>query len=185
MPVLIERTHPTKGKLRAVYAYIRRQREKGKQALAESKAKEEEERQRKREEEKKKETVEDVKKEIAELEAKLEQLKQKKHDLFSQFKKALNYEDEVRRQQEIQALKTAGSVNSRTVQGLSTVQGPIGVVGQTQIALGDALPCSGKIRFVLEQTVVISSVYVCWWYAWGRSIILLSASPPPPPPPPP
>ncbi|XP_068748561.1 putative mediator of RNA polymerase II transcription subunit 26 [Montipora capricornis] len=146
MPVLIERTHQTKGKLRAVYAYIRRQREKGKQALAESKAKEEEERQRKREEEKKKETVEDVKKEIAELEAKLEQLKQKKHDLFSQFKKALNYEDEVRRQQEIQALKTAGSVNSRTVQGLSTVQGPIGVAGQTQIALGDVLPCSGAVK---------------------------------------
>ena len=67
MPVLIERTRPPKAQLRAVHAYIRRQREKGKQALAESKAKEEEEKQRKKEEEKKKETVEDVKKEIAEL----------------------------------------------------------------------------------------------------------------------
>lgn len=150
MPVLIERTRPTKHQLRAVYAYIRRQREKGKQALAESKAKEEEEKQRKRDEQKKKETVEDVKKEIAELEAKLERLKQKKHDLFSQFKKALNYEDEMRKQRELQAMKAASAhvTSSRGIQGLSTGQGAMTTNVHPQSALVDSLPSSGEQRFI-------------------------------------
>ena len=146
MPVLIERTRPPKAQLRAVHAYIRRQREKGKQALAESKAKEEEEKQRKKEEEKKKETVEDVKKEIAELEAKLEQLKQKKHDLFSQFKRALNYENELKRQQENQAaLKASVNVttSSRGVLGLPTGQPFISQSVPLQPGLMDAVPNSG------------------------------------------
>lgn len=150
MPVLIERTRPTKDQLRAVYAYIRRQREKGKQALAESKAKEEEEKQRKREQEKKKETVEDVKKEIAKLEAKLEELKQKKHDLFSQFKKALNYEDEIRKQQELQAVRAAASsvhvASSLGVQGLSTGQAALTSSVQQQSALVENTSNSGVIR---------------------------------------
>lgn len=147
MPVLIERSRPTKNQQRAVYAYIRRQREKGKQALAESKAKEEEEKARKREEQKKKETVEDVKKEIAELEIKLEQLKQKKHDLFSQLKKALNHEDEARRQQEHQAMKTAATgshvANSRTMQILSTAQSSMTAMGHTQLPQVDGGPVTG------------------------------------------
>lgn len=147
MPVLLEGTRPTKDQLRAVYAYIRRQREKGKQALAESKAKEEEEKQRKREEQKKKETVEDVKKQIAELEAKLESLKEKKHDLFLQFKKALNYEDEMRKQQELQAMKVAATVHvasSRAAQGLPTGQGALTGSVHPQSALADTVPSSGK-----------------------------------------
>ena len=155
MPVLLERTRPTKDQLRAVHAYIRRQREKGKQALAESKAKEEEEKQRKREEEKKKETVEDVKKEIAELEAKLEQLKQKKHELFSQFKKALNYE-EMKRQQETQAaLKASAHVASSTrgVQGLSTGQAVLMPNAHPQSALLDTPPSSGVINIHYMYTV--------------------------------
>ena len=148
MPVLIERTRPTKDQLRAVYAYIRRQREKGKQALAESKAKEEEEKQRKREQEKKKETVEDVKKEIAKLEAKLEELKQKKHDLFSQFKKALNYEDEIRKQQELQAVRAAASsvhvASSLGVQGLPTGQASLTTSVQQQSALLENTSNSGN-----------------------------------------
>ena len=103
MPVLLERTRPTRHQLTAVYAYIRRKREKGKQALAESRAKEEEEKQRRREEEKKKETVDDVRKEIAALEAKLCKLKREKHELFLQFKKALN-EDEMKKQRLNQAI---------------------------------------------------------------------------------
>ncbi|XP_067032374.1 G protein pathway suppressor 2-like [Acropora muricata] len=150
MPVLIERSRPTKNQQRAVYAYIRRQREKGKQALAESKAKEEEEKARKREEQKKKETVEDVKKEIAELEIKLEQLKQKKHDLFSQLKKALNHEDEARRQQEHQAMKTAATgshvSNSRSMQILSTAQGSMTAMGHTQLPLVDGGPVTGVVK---------------------------------------
>lgn len=146
MPVLLERTRPSKDQLKALYAYIRRQREKGKQALAESKAKEEEEKQRKREEEKKKETVEDVKKEIAELEAKLERLKQQKHDLFNQFKKALNYEDEIRKQQEMQAMKAASVhvASSRGVQGLPAGQGALTTSVHQQSALVDAVSSSGK-----------------------------------------
>ena len=147
MPVLLEGTRPTKDQLRGVYAYIRRQREKGKQALAESKAKEEEEKQRKREEQKKKETVEDVKKQIAELEAKLESLKEKKHDLFLQFKKALNYEDEMRKQQELQAMKAAATVHvasSRAAQGLPTGQGALTGSVHPQSALADTVPSSGK-----------------------------------------
>ena len=149
MPVLLERTRPTKDQLRAVYAYIRRQREKGKQALAESKAKEEEEKQRKREQERKKETVEDVKKEIAELEAKLEQLKQKKHDLFSQFKKALNYEDEMRKQKELQAMKAAASVHvtsARAVQGLPAGHNALTTTAHPQSTLVDTGPNLGKKR---------------------------------------
>lgn len=151
MPVLIERTRPTKDQLRAVYAYIRRQREKGKQALAESKAKEEEEKQRKREEQKKKETVEDVKKSIAELEEKLEQLRQKKHDLFSQFKKALNYEEELRKQQDLQALKAASAhiTSSRGIPGLPVGQGVLTASVHPQSTLVDAVPSSGKQRFML------------------------------------
>lgn len=155
MPVLIERSRPTKNQQRAVYAYIRRQREKGKQALAESKAKEEEEKARKREEQKKKETVEDVKKEIAELEIKLEQLKQKKHDLFSQLKKALNHEDEARRQQEHQAMKTAATgshvANSRTMQILSTAQGSMTAMGHTQLPLVDGGPVTGITSEMLSN----------------------------------
>lgn len=146
MPVLLERTRPTKAQLRAVHAYIRRQREKGKQALAESKAKEEEEKQRKKEEEKKKETVEDVKKEIAELEAKLEQLKQKKHDLFSQFKRALNYENELKKQQESPvALKSSVHVptSSRGVQGLQAGPSFITPSVHPQPGLMDAVPNPG------------------------------------------
>ena len=148
MPVLLERSRPTKDQQRAVHAYIRRQREKGKQALAESKAKEEEEKQRKKEEEKKKETVEDVKKEIAELEAKLEQLKQKKHELFSQFKRALNYENEMKKQQENQAtLKAAVHVgsSSRGVQGLSAGQPTLTPSVHPQSALVDSVPSSAGV----------------------------------------
>ena len=148
MPVLLERSRPTKDQQRAVHAYIRRQREKGKQALAESKAKEEEEKQRKKEEEKKKETVEDVKKEIAELESKLEQLKQKKHELFSQFKRALNYENEMKKQQENQAsLKASTCItltsSSRGVQGLATGQVALTPTVHPQSTLADAAPGSG------------------------------------------
>ena len=150
MPVLLERKRPTKDQQRAVHAYIRRQREKGKQALAESKAKEEEEKQRKKEEEKKKETVEDVKKEIAELESKLEQLKEKKHELFSQFKRALNYENEMKKQQENQAsLKASTCItlasSSRGVQGLTSGQVLLTPPVHPQSALGDATPSSGEI----------------------------------------
>lgn len=150
MPVLLERSRPTKAQQRAVHAYIRRQREKGKQALAESKAKEEEEKQRKKEEEKKKETVEDVKKEIAELESKLEQLKEKKHELFSQFKRALNYENEMKKQHENQASMKASTCitlpsNSRGVQGLVTGQVTLMPTVHPQSALGDAVPSSGVI----------------------------------------
>ena len=156
MPVLIERTRPTNDQLRAVYAYIRRQREKGKQALAESKAKEEEEKQRKREQEKKKETVEDVKKEIAKLEAKLEELKQKKHDLFSQFKKALNYEDEIRKQQELQAVRAAASsvhvASSLGVQGLSTGQAALTSSVQQQSALVENTSNSGNHERTKQYT---------------------------------
>ena len=152
MPVLIERTRPTKDQLRAVYAYIRRQREKGKQALAESKAKEEEEKQRKREQEKKKETVEDVKKEIAKLEAKLEELKQKKHDLFSQFKKALNYEDEIRKQQELQAASSVHVASSLGVQGLSTGQAALTSSVQQQSALVENTSNSGNHERTKQYT---------------------------------
>lgn len=150
MPVLLERSRPTKDQQRAVHAYIRRQREKGKQALAESKAKEEEEKQRKKEEEKKKETVEDVKKEIAELELKLEQLKEKKHELFSQFKRALNYENEMKKQQENQAsLKASTCItlasSSRGIQGLATGQFALTPSVHPQSVLGDATPSSGVI----------------------------------------
>lgn len=150
MPVLLERSRPTKDQQRAVHAYIRRQREKGKQALAESKAKEEEEKQRKKEEEKKKETVEDVKKEIAELESKLEQLKEKKHELFSQFKRALNYENEMKKQQENQAsLKASTCItlagSSRGVQGLATGQAALTPTAHPQSSLGDGAPSSGVI----------------------------------------
>lgn len=157
MPVLLERSRPTKDQQRAVHAYIRRQREKGKQALAESRAKEEEEKQRKKEEEKKKETVEDVKKEIAELESKLEQLKQKKHELFSQFKRALNYENEMKKQQENQAsLKASTCItltsSSRGVQGLATGQVTLMPTVHPQSALVDAVPSSG----------VINALHVCY-----------------------
>ena len=148
MPVLLERTRATKDQLRAVYAYIRRQREKGKQALAESKAKEEEEKHRKREQEKKKETVEDVKKEIAKLEAKLEELKQKKHDLFSQFKKALNYEDEMRKQQELQAMKAAAaSFHVFGVQGLPSGQAALTTSVYPQSALVENTSNSGEHNY--------------------------------------
>lgn len=102
MPVLIERERPSKQQLKAVQAYIVRRRLKERQALEESRAKEEAEKQRKREEDKKKETVEDVKMEISKLEAKLESLKNEKHQLFLQLKKVLN-EDEEKRQKERQA----------------------------------------------------------------------------------
>ena len=106
MPVLKERERKTKDQLKAVFAYIRRKRDKEQQALAEIRAREEEEKKRKREEEKKKETVEDVKKEIEKCEAKLEELKQEKHRLFQQFKRVLN-EEETKRQQEREAATLA------------------------------------------------------------------------------
>lgn len=155
MPVLLERARPTKDQLRAVHAYIRRQREKGKQALAESKAKEEEEKQRKREEEKKKETVEDVKKEIVELEAKLEELKQKKHELFSQFKKALNYENEMKKQQETQAsLKVSAHVagSMRGVQGLLAGQAALTPNARSQSVLLDT-PASTGVIYSIQSKV--------------------------------
>jgi len=162
MPVLLERSRPTKDQQRAVHAYIRRQREKGKQALAESKAKEEEEKQRKKEEEKKKETVEDVKKEIAELESKLEQLKEKKHELFSQFKRALNYENEMKKQQENQAsLKASTCItlasSSRGVQGLATGQATLTPTVHPQSALGDAVPSTGEVICTSNVLTCISS----------------------------
>lgn len=154
MPVLLERSRPTKDQQRAVHAYIRRQREKGKQALAESKAKEEEEKKRKKEEEKKKETVEDVKKEITDLEEKLERLKQKKHELFSQFKRALNYENEMKKkQQEVTSLKATVhhiASSSRGMHGLSAGQTTLTPSIHPQSALVEAVPSSGVIIYQLQ-----------------------------------
>ncbi|KAJ7387745.1 negative regulation of B cell receptor signaling pathway [Desmophyllum pertusum] len=105
MPVLLERSRPTKDQQRAVHAYIRRQREKGNKLLPRAKRRRKKKK-AKEKKKKKKETVEDVKKEITDLEEKLERLKQKKHELFSQFKRALNYENEMKKkQQEVTSLK--------------------------------------------------------------------------------
>ena len=106
MPILLERERQTKDQLKAVFAYIRKKRDKEQQALAEIRAKEEEEKRRKREEEKKKETVEDVKREIDKYEAKLEELKQEKHSLFQQFKRVL-YEEDTKKRREREAAALA------------------------------------------------------------------------------
>ena len=100
MPVLFERSRPTKEQLRAVFAHIRRRREREKAEEQAKKAKEEEEKKKKEEEAKKrKEELEDVANQIAELEAKLVSLREEKHQLFAQLKKVLlqKQEDENRK----------------------------------------------------------------------------------------
>lgn len=100
MPVLFERSRPTKEQLRAVFAHIRRRREREKAEQEAKRAKEEEEKKKKEEEaRKRKEELEDVAKQIATLEAKLISLRDEKHQLFAQLKKVLlqKQEDENRK----------------------------------------------------------------------------------------
>jgi len=158
MPVLLERERPSEMQLKAVRAHIMRRRQLERLALAEREAREEAALQRKREQEKKKETVEDVKMQIINLETKLESLKNEKHELFLQLKKVLN-EDEQKRQKERQLLAPFHNpiIVQRMAYGMMA-QRPFSIVGNT------AATATQPLRMEIPSGP--GKIYCLYTYQW-------------------
>lgn len=119
----------TKTMYQALKRHILRERERKKQAEEEQDAIEEQ--QRKEEEQKKKKeqedslTLEQTKEQISQLEKRLEHLNQEKHELFSQLKKVLHQEEDMRKRAQLKEQSELLSLQQATypTHGMPPVSG--------------------------------------------------------------